>query len=117
MIYFCRYLFAFSLPLSHFLWQMSSKERQESRKEVAFLANMSHPNVVQYKESFEECGCLYIVMDYCEGGDLFKTINSQKGVQFSGEQVQKKQWRHQADETHLKAMVQMNEAQKRLTFP
>ncbi|XP_035863370.1 serine/threonine-protein kinase Nek1 isoform X5 [Sander lucioperca] len=66
---------------------MPSKERQESRKEVAVLANMSHPNIVQYKESFEEGGCLYIVMDYCEGGDLFKKINSQKGVLFSEEQI------------------------------
>ncbi|KAG7228793.1 hypothetical protein INR49_008571 [Caranx melampygus] len=66
---------------------MSSKERQESRKEVAVLAKMSHPNIVQYKESFEEGGCLYIVMDYCEGGDLFKKINSQKGVLFSEEQI------------------------------
>ncbi|XP_034565573.1 serine/threonine-protein kinase Nek1 [Notolabrus celidotus] len=66
---------------------MSSKERQESRKEVAVLANMSHPNIVQYKESFEEGGCLYIVMDYCEGGDLFKKINSQKGVLFTEEQI------------------------------
>nr|XP_024654575.1 serine/threonine-protein kinase Nek1 isoform X1 [Maylandia zebra] len=66
---------------------MSSKERQESRKEVAVLANMSHPNIVQYKESFEEGGCLYIVMDYCEGGDLFKKINSQKGVLFSEAQI------------------------------
>uniref|UniRef100_A0A4W6E0U6 non-specific serine/threonine protein kinase n=1 Tax=Lates calcarifer TaxID=8187 RepID=A0A4W6E0U6_LATCA len=66
---------------------MPSKERQESRKEVAVLAKMSHPNIVQYKESFEEGGCLYIVMDYCEGGDLFKKINSQKGVLFSEEQI------------------------------
>ncbi|XP_047231160.1 serine/threonine-protein kinase Nek1 isoform X1 [Girardinichthys multiradiatus] len=66
---------------------MSSKERQESRREVAVLANMSHPNIVQYKESFEEEGCLYIVMDYCEGGDLFKKINSQKGVLFPEEQI------------------------------
>ncbi|XP_034738590.1 serine/threonine-protein kinase Nek1 isoform X4 [Etheostoma cragini] len=66
---------------------MPSKERQESRKEVAVLANMSHPNIVQYKESFEEGGCLYIVMDYCEGGDLFKKINSQKGVLFPEEQI------------------------------
>lgn len=36
---------------------------------------------------FLEGGCLYIVMDYCEGGDLFKKINSQKGVLFSEEQV------------------------------
>ncbi|XP_014863380.1 PREDICTED: serine/threonine-protein kinase Nek1 isoform X5 [Poecilia mexicana] len=66
---------------------MSRKERQESRREVAVLANMSHPNIVQYKESFEEGGCLYIVMDYCEGGDLFKKINSQKGVLFPEEQI------------------------------
>ncbi|XP_026201818.1 serine/threonine-protein kinase Nek1 [Anabas testudineus] len=66
---------------------MPSKERQESRKEVAVLAKMSHPNIVQYKESFEEAGSLYIVMDYCEGGDLFKKINSQKGVLFSEEQI------------------------------
>ncbi|XP_061593926.1 serine/threonine-protein kinase Nek1 isoform X2 [Cololabis saira] len=66
---------------------MSNKERQESRREVAVLANMSHPNIVQYKESFEEGGALYIVMDYCEGGDLFKKINSQKGVLFPEEQI------------------------------
>ncbi|XP_071342924.1 serine/threonine-protein kinase Nek1 isoform X3 [Trachinotus anak] len=66
---------------------MPSKERQESRKEVAVLAKMSHPNIVQYKESFEEGGCLYIVMDYCEGGDLFKKINSQKGELFREEQI------------------------------
>lgn len=34
-----------------------------------------------------EAGCLYIVMDYCEGGDLFKKINAQKGVFFSEDQV------------------------------
>ncbi|XP_016311677.1 serine/threonine-protein kinase Nek1-like isoform X3 [Sinocyclocheilus anshuiensis] len=67
--------------------RMSNRERQESRREVAVLANMSHPNIVQYKESFEESGCLYIVMDYCEGGDLFKKINNQRGTLFSEEQI------------------------------
>ncbi|XP_072450617.1 serine/threonine-protein kinase Nek1 isoform X7 [Chiloscyllium punctatum] len=67
--------------------RMSNKEREESRREVAVLANMKHPNIVQYKESFEENGCLYIVMDYCEGGDLFKRINAQKGVLFSEDQI------------------------------
>lgn len=36
---------------------------------------------------FLESGCLYIVMDYCEGGDLFKKINNQKGILFPEEQV------------------------------
>lgn len=67
--------------------RMSNKEREESRREVAVLANMKHPNIVQYKESFEESGCLYIVMDYCEGGDLFKRINTQKGILFPEEKI------------------------------
>ncbi|XP_049720774.1 serine/threonine-protein kinase Nek1 isoform X8 [Elephas maximus indicus] len=67
--------------------RMSSKEREESRREVAVLANMKHPNVVQYRESFEENGSLYIVMDYCEGGDLFKRINAQKGILFQEDQI------------------------------
>ncbi|NXG50181.1 NEK1 kinase, partial [Psilopogon haemacephalus] len=67
--------------------KMSSKEREESRREVAVLANMKHPNIVLYRESFEENGCLYIVMDYCEGGDLFKKINAQKGILFPEDQI------------------------------
>uniref|UniRef100_A0A7N5KLK7 non-specific serine/threonine protein kinase n=1 Tax=Ailuropoda melanoleuca TaxID=9646 RepID=A0A7N5KLK7_AILME len=66
--------------------RMSNKEREESRREVAVLANMKHPNIVQYRESFEENGSLYIVMDYCEGGDLFKRINAQKGILFQEDQ-------------------------------
>nr|XP_031297934.1 serine/threonine-protein kinase Nek1 isoform X1 [Camelus dromedarius]XP_031297935.1 serine/threonine-protein kinase Nek1 isoform X1 [Camelus dromedarius] len=67
--------------------RMSNKEREESRREVAVLANMKHPNIVQYRESFEENGSLYIVMDYCEGGDLFRRINAQKGVLFQEDQI------------------------------
>ncbi len=40
---------------------------------------MKHPNIVSYCESFEERGSLHIVMDYCDGGDLYKKINDQKG--------------------------------------
>lgn len=41
-------IFSFSIP-----FKMSNKEREESRREVAVLANMKHPNIVQYRESFE----------------------------------------------------------------
>ena len=34
-----------------------------------------------------ENGHLYIVMEYCEGGDLYALINKQKGVPFSEQQV------------------------------
>ncbi|XP_042275971.1 serine/threonine-protein kinase Nek1-like isoform X2 [Thunnus maccoyii] len=67
--------------------RMSPEERQKAQKEVEVLAEMSHPNIVQYKESFEEEDCLCIVMDYCEGGDLLEKINSQKGEPFSEDQI------------------------------
>ena len=40
--------------------RMSSKEREEARKEVAVLAQLQHPNIVSYKESFE--GALFTVI-------------------------------------------------------
>ncbi|XP_041530508.1 serine/threonine-protein kinase Nek1-like isoform X1 [Microtus oregoni] len=56
--------------------RMSGKERQESRREVAVLANMKHPNIVQYKESFEVAG---------EGKELryFSTFGASRNGGFS----------------------------------
>ncbi|XP_014788481.1 serine/threonine-protein kinase Nek1 isoform X3 [Octopus bimaculoides] len=66
---------------------MSTSERDDARKEVAMLATLKHKNIVSYFESFEESGRLYIVMTYCEGGDLYSRINDQKGVEFCEEQI------------------------------
>ncbi|XP_053186905.1 serine/threonine-protein kinase Nek1-like [Scomber japonicus] len=70
-----------------FISRIITAERQKAQQEVEVLSKMSHPNIVQYKESFEEGDCLYIVMDYCEGGDLSKKIKSQKGKHFSEQQI------------------------------
>ncbi|XP_046329462.2 serine/threonine-protein kinase Nek1-like isoform X4 [Haliotis rufescens] len=67
--------------------RMNQKERVESRKEVAVLAQLKHPNIVAYRESFEEKGCLFIVMDFCSGGDLYGRINSQRGMLFTEDQI------------------------------
>ncbi|KAM5311872.1 serine/threonine-protein kinase Nek3 [Glossophaga mutica] len=60
----------------------SSSDTQSSRKEAVLLAKMKHPNVVAFKESFEAEGHLYIVMEYCDGGDLMQRIKHQKGRLF-----------------------------------
>ncbi|XP_069905002.1 serine/threonine-protein kinase Nek3 isoform X4 [Oryctolagus cuniculus] len=89
----------------------SFSETQKSRKEAVLLAKMKHPNIVAFKESFEGeyelpyiCallnlfmatatflktlifvlaeGHLYIVMEYCDGGDLMQKIKQQKGKLF-----------------------------------
>uniref|UniRef100_A0AAY5EKU4 Protein kinase domain-containing protein n=1 Tax=Electrophorus electricus TaxID=8005 RepID=A0AAY5EKU4_ELEEL len=56
---------------------------QAQRREAALLASMKHPNIVAFKDSFEDNGHLYIVMEYCSGGDLLQRIRQQKGTLFS----------------------------------
>ncbi|XP_026509259.1 serine/threonine-protein kinase Nek3-like [Terrapene carolina triunguis] len=60
----------------------SPSDVQSSRKEAILLAKMKHPNIVAYKESFEADGHLYIVMEYCDDGDLMQKIKYQRGKLF-----------------------------------
>ncbi|XP_068277643.1 serine/threonine-protein kinase Nek3 isoform X2 [Nyctibius grandis] len=61
---------------------LSSSDGENSRKEAVLLAKMKHPNIVAYKESFEADGHLYIVMEYCDDGDLMQKIKHQRGKLF-----------------------------------
>uniref|UniRef100_A0AAY4D614 non-specific serine/threonine protein kinase n=1 Tax=Denticeps clupeoides TaxID=299321 RepID=A0AAY4D614_9TELE len=67
--------------------KMPGKEREASQKEVTLLSQMNHPNIVTFFTSFQEMGNLYIVMEYCDGGDLMKKIYMQRGQLFSEEQI------------------------------
>ncbi|KAL4609074.1 serine/threonine-protein kinase Nek5 [Arapaima gigas] len=69
------------------LQKMPAKEKEASRKEVTLMAKMKHPNIVTFLTSFEERCTLYIVMEYCDGGDLMKRIKMQKGILFSEDQI------------------------------
>ncbi|XP_059198844.1 serine/threonine-protein kinase Nek5-like isoform X2 [Centropristis striata] len=69
------------------LRKMSAREKEGSKKEVTLLSKMKHPNIVAFISSFQEKGSLYIVMEYCDGGDLMKKINLQRGVFFTEEKV------------------------------
>ncbi|XP_048388918.1 serine/threonine-protein kinase Nek3 isoform X4 [Stegostoma tigrinum] len=51
---------------------------QRSRREAILLAKMKHPNIVTFIDSFEAEGHLYIVMEYCDGGDLTEKLLQQK---------------------------------------
>ncbi|KAM7065494.1 serine/threonine-protein kinase Nek3 isoform 2-T3 [Acridotheres tristis] len=68
------------LPLSY-------SGAENSRKEAVLLAKMKHPNIVAFKESFEADGHLYIVMEYCDDGDLMQKIKHQGGNLFPEDMI------------------------------
>ncbi|XP_074861061.1 serine/threonine-protein kinase Nek4 isoform X2 [Carettochelys insculpta] len=66
----------------------SSRERKAAEQEAQLLSQLKHPNIVTYRESWEgEDGLLYIVMGFCEGGDLYHKLKERKGVLFPENQV------------------------------
>lgn len=56
--------------------RMSDRDRKQIVAEVNILRGLQHENIVKYEERFidRENQILYIVMEYCEGGDLGSTI-------------------------------------------
>lgn len=62
------------------LVHLSEKERENAINEVRILASVKHPNVIQYKEAFldEQSQSLCIVMELCDGGDVFQKICNHK---------------------------------------
>eukprot|EP00276_Gloeochaete_wittrockiana_P001863 CAMPEP_0184672754 /NCGR_PEP_ID=MMETSP0308-20130426/86289_1 /TAXON_ID=38269 /ORGANISM="Gloeochaete witrockiana, Strain SAG 46.84" /LENGTH=761 /DNA_ID=CAMNT_0027120141 /DNA_START=221 /DNA_END=2503 /DNA_ORIENTATION=+ len=75
------------------LQDMPPEDRESALGEVRLLAQLKHPNIVAYKESFMyrhgDDQSLCIVMQYCDAGDLNDKISHMKdqGKQFSEEQV------------------------------
>jgi NIMA (never in mitosis gene a)-related kinase len=56
--------------------RMSDRDRKQIVSEVNILRTLAHDNIVRYEERFvdRENAILYIVMEYCEGGDLGSMI-------------------------------------------
>ncbi|CAG9316619.1 unnamed protein product [Blepharisma stoltei] len=45
-------------------------------QEISILKSLDHPNIVRMLEFFEEVKRIYLVMEYCKGGDLFTELLS-----------------------------------------
>ena len=89
-----------NIPLSSL---SDEKERTAALLEAQLLSSMAHPNIVAYKESFQDSsgnygdvyykrhsditGILHIIMAYCEGGDLSSRLKACKGIPLAEDQV------------------------------
>ncbi|KAK2904613.1 hypothetical protein Q8A67_006412 [Cirrhinus molitorella] len=69
------------------LRQLSSRDKDASRKEVTLLSKMKHPNIVAFYKSFYDRNNLYILMEYCDAGDLMNRIRMQRGKPFTEQQI------------------------------
>ncbi|CAE8591961.1 unnamed protein product, partial [Polarella glacialis] len=49
-------------------------DMQKLHEEIEIMRLLDHPNIVRFQESFEDRRCLYIVLELCEGGELFDRI-------------------------------------------
>ncbi len=55
--------------------KMNPKQRLEAENEVNVLKAFTNPFIIKYMESFIHNKVICIVMDYADGGDLFKVVN------------------------------------------
>ena len=61
--------------------------------QAKLLSQLRHPNIVSYRESFQdEEGFLHIVMNFCEGGDLYTKLKAQSKEGKILEETQVVEW-------------------------
>ena len=54
-----------------------NKKSESAQNEVEIIRKISHPNIVNVFEIYEDSKKFYIMMEICEGGELFEAITEQ----------------------------------------
>ena len=60
------------------LKKINTKKTKDKENEIKILSNLSHPNLIKCFFSFYDSENIYIIMDFCEFGDLFSLLQSVK---------------------------------------
>ncbi|XP_022770658.1 serine/threonine-protein kinase ATG1a-like isoform X2 [Durio zibethinus] len=54
---------------------LSSKVGENLRNEISILSTINHPNIIRFFEAIETDDRIYLVLEYCDGGDLAAYIH------------------------------------------
>jgi len=57
---------------------MTAKDRGFVTNEVKCLARCNNPNIIRHRSSIEKDGMLLIIMEFADGGDLYKQIKARQ---------------------------------------
>lgn len=65
---------------AYYKQKMHPKHFHKLHREIQAMKALNGPYVAEFYATFEDPQCVYIVMEYCEGGDLFKTMLMHGGL-------------------------------------
>ncbi|KAL0347353.1 UNVERIFIED_CONTAM: Serine/threonine-protein kinase ATG1c [Sesamum calycinum] len=59
--------------------RLSPKLQESLKSEIFILKRVNHPNIIRLHDMIEEPGKMYIILEYCKGGDLSMYIQQTQG--------------------------------------
>ncbi|KAK9075900.1 hypothetical protein SSX86_004230 [Deinandra increscens subsp. villosa] len=59
--------------------KLNKKLEESLMSEIDILRNISHPNIIRLHDMIKEPGKIYLVLEYCKGGDLSMFIQRRQG--------------------------------------
>jgi serine/threonine protein kinase len=75
---------------------MDHNVQKRVRCEIDIHTKLEHPSIVNLLTAFEDLDLIYIVLEFCEGGDLDKAVKKKKGVLFG--ETECREWVRQVAE-------------------
>lgn len=58
--------------------EVGFNELEFLKREIDVLREVDHPNIIKFYDTYENSTHLFIVMEYCSGGELFQKITTEK---------------------------------------